>query len=241
MKRLASFIAIFILAFVHFNLKAEPTTIPSILNSFLRDHPEYHLVTTSDFIDENKKQAFLHQHEGSGFHSAVFRVMDTNRDGRDDVVAIMVKNGLFNALVFQAKPNGFLHTPFWLVRDSQETIAGVFFDKGDSIVLNNLDCCYSPWVFGWTGSNYELGIKLPGSFVCINSSTAIYPDTKTQSTPLLTIRETVGATVVKIGMKQGDDRWYLIKLKNKTARTGYILSKNLGDATDCASLANWVR
>jgi hypothetical protein len=226
------------LIFVHSNSKAESTDAPPILQSFLRNHSEYHLVTITDFNDEEKREAFVHQDEGGGFHSAVFRVMDTNRDGLKDVVAVVVKNGLFNAFVLQATQNGFSSKPFWLIRDSQETLAGVFFDKGDYIVLNNLDCCYTPWVFGWTGTNYELGIELPGSYVCINPQTAIYPEAKIQSAPLFTIKEKVGATVVKIGMKQDGDRWYKIKLREKDARMGYLLSRDLLDITDCAELTD---
>lgn len=238
MKNFMNSLVLLAIILVPSNSKAESTDVPPILQNFLRNHSEYHLVTISDFNDEAKKEAFTHQHEGDGFHSAVFRVMDTNRDALKDVVAVVVKNGLFNAFVLQATPNGFLPTPFWLIRDSRETLAGVFFDKGDYIVLNNLDCCYTPWVFGWSGANYELGIELPGSYVCVSPQAAIYPDAKIQSVPLFTLKEKVGATVVKIGMKQNKNRWYQIKLENKDARTGYLLSSDLLDITDCAELTN---
>jgi hypothetical protein len=241
MKRLTSSLLLLGLIFAHSCSSAETNVsqavvLPLVLQTFLQEHPEYHLVTSSDFADENKKGSFAHQHEGDGFHSAVFRVMDTNHDGRDDVVAIVVKDGLFNALVLQATRNRTSHTLYWLVRDSQDTIAGVFIDTSRYIRLNNLTCCHTPWVFGWTGSEYELDVLLPGAYACIAPNVSIYPNVKSQAIPLLITKELVGATVQKIGIRQGDHRWYQIKLRNKSARSGYVLSKDIGEITNCALL-----
>jgi hypothetical protein len=238
MKRIAwCLLALLLFAQYSANAAQEKTPIqpPSVLLSFLRDNPKYHLLTSADIKDESEKKTFIHWDGNGGFKNATFRVMDTNRDGKNDVVAVVVKNGLFSALVFQAASNGYLPKPFWLIQDSQETIGGILVNGGNYITLNNLDCCYTPWVFAWSGSAYEMNINLPGAYVCIDG-TEIYSKEDNKSALKYKINEKVGATVVEIGRQQEEYRWYKIKLRNKKGQTGFVLSDAFLDGTECAEL-----
>jgi hypothetical protein len=186
-----------------------------LLELFLRQHPNSHLLSPSDIPDDYSKNALI-SHE-----SEAFRIADTNQDGKMDVVAIVVKENKFNAVVLQTINEGTSAKAFWLIRDSTLPLVGVFIN-GEYIVPAYCVGCDTNDTFAWTGSEYVRGVILKGGSVCLNAGSTIYTSADEHSKTVYTTTKLEDAEVLGIGLRNGEYYWHQIKLKS--GQTGFALN-----------------
>ncbi len=189
--------------------------LPPTLITFLRQNPSYHLLTPEDISDSYMKQAFSEQ------ESEPFREADTTGSGRNDVIAVVVKDGTFNVVALQPMPDGISAKTQWVVRDSNETIAGVFVNGKYIVAAYCLGCDGLP-SYAWTGTEYGGNVVLKGDSVCLNQNTVLYSSADTQSKPVYATTNFGNASVLEVGARSGDLFWHKIKLE--TGETGFVLN-----------------
>ncbi len=211
-------------------LPAISTTRPPILEKFLQQNPDYHLLTPSDVDDVDTKQAIA-----TGEPPA-FLLADTNRDAKIDVVAVVVKDKLFNVVVLQAKERAASSaTPYWLVRDSTDVIAGIYIN-GDYMVPAYCIACDGLSTYAWTGSEYGKNVTLKGHFQCIGYDAVIYSKDDEHSVPVYKTTTPAGAYVLELGRHQGDLYWHKIKLDS--GQIGFVLNNEFDNDYGCADQPN---
>jgi hypothetical protein len=189
---------------------------PLELEALLKDHPEFHLLFSEDVTEEGAKQAVA-THE-----IKPFLVADTNQDGKDDIVAVLVKDHAFNLVVLQSSGAEKPPILFWLMQDD----AGPLFlgGVGRYIAVSNCWGCDNVGYFAWTGTEYASEIILQGDEVCLNSHTNIYALPKENSQIVYTTDDLKLASVVAVGSRNGQYFWHEIKLKN--GKSGFVLNNS---------------
>jgi hypothetical protein len=202
--------------------------LPLLLEQFLVQNKQYHLLEANDIEDEAMKRLFSQQlKKPNGAEFAPFQVGDFNGDGVVDVAAILVKNNKVNAIVIHGSNRTKDIHVHWLLKDDTHALFGVGLNSNKYVVL--LDCygCHASYVYGWSGTEYENGLVLPRHFICVDSYTKIHTAPDEKSKVIKTTALKTGARVVKLGAKVSDDkRWYQVKLDGKDSVTGFVTNKN---------------
>jgi hypothetical protein len=205
------------------------------LQAFLGRNPAYRLLALEDIADKFFRWCL---HDPSEVESMKrdkeesFRPVisaDTNRDGRPDLVAVLVRAGRFSVVVFHGTSRGFGAKRFWVVRDETEIILGTHVsDSGAIVPLYCVSCDSNPWYY-WIGANYEPWAHLPGHTVCIDRGSVAYSSASLKSKAIGKTDRLIEAEVVRIGprgvnpKKRGETfRWYQVKAKADTSFAGYV-------------------
>ncbi len=212
--------------------QAQTTTasLHAELEALLRVQPEYRLLTQDDVGWQDSMYVEFTPYD----------IADTNGDGINDIVAILVKErrdraGLLFSLVCLQSENGAKdHKAVWITRDQEEEIMSVDAEKREifPLVCTN---CNSNRSLRWTGSEYDWDVYFVGETACISAGETLVENPADPESRGLSVSNTIEARVIEIGRRDaGQDRWFRVRtLDEKNPREGWIRTRKSPDSRYC--------
>ena len=185
------------------------------LERFFATSSNYHLPTQEDVASNV---------EFAGRDDPGFAVGDTNRDGRPDLVAVLVSGQRFNVAIFHGESSGWTKAPVWIVRDDTEVIGGVLLEGAFVIPLYCSGCDSNP-AYRWIGSEYDFNVHLVGESACVGADVPVYENPTVTSVVLGLTTKAADVRILEIGRRVEKSRWYRVKLVNEDGREGFVESR----------------
>jgi hypothetical protein len=153
-------------------------------------------------------------------------VRDVDRDGRPDVVAVVVRpagaGSEFGVVAVHARTPAVVH---WVVPLGREIINGVARGPGSDAVtpLFCLECDTNSW-FRWSGRSYEADLYAVGEHIAIDTydqPLGLFAKPSRDSRLVFTIAPCTRATVRLVaGADQG--RWYFVETRGRRPVRGWL-------------------
>jgi hypothetical protein len=207
--------------------------IPDAMRRFLDRNPVYHVLT----LDDVSKFWRVEFEGGQNKHKLQsIAVGDANRDGVADVCAVLVSTSRkYGVACFQGRDE-----PVWVRKDESEEILGVAVNTG---MVTPFFCysCDANHPFRWSGSAYELGIRLPGEGACINPGSVVLVRPETEAPVVFTASNGFGyVKVLSLGPKaKKNTRWHNVLLLDRDGKplipsiTGWLDSSSFFSDIGC--------
>ena len=219
------------------SLEQEKLANTGILKWFLKEYSEYYITTLDDISGHGEifQWCIRDQREldyQKKFKEDYFRPLvaaDTNQDGKSDLVAVLVNEGKFSAVIFNGVEKGLFSEPYWLIRDDAEVILGVEVGKDGLIIPHYCIGCDSNPIYRWVGLNYEINGHIAGEQICIAGQTVarLTPDSNSEASwkidrdQLVSITG-IGPRVNGTNLNTQGFRWYQIKSNDNPTFKGYV-------------------
>jgi hypothetical protein len=210
-------------------LQVSPTTpsgrsMPPRLAAFLQANSDYRILNFEDL--GGRKDSYPGESEWKPF-----ALGDTNGDGREDIIAVVVKKSSaapFNVICLHGNADANAQTEvLWPIRDSAELIMEVIAEQKEIWPLFCKECDANR-PMRWVGNGYEWGIYSAGEDACLLEGTRVYEAPDVQAPLAAILKRTRDAEIVEMGKKVGDkERWY--KVRSRTASdafTGWVAKYN---------------
>ena len=180
-----------------------PADAPLVLRGLLeKDVLNYRLLTPNDVGEDFFRQQYVKFQPWS--------VGDTNRDGEQDVVAVLVKGStppLYNVIVIHG---GSTRDIAWLWRDVTMRILSVKAETGEVWPLTCTECDANR-PLRWTGREYDWDVLLPGESVCLSAGTMLLDEPNDSAIPVISLANPMELRIVEIGKRDpGKDRWFKV-------------------------------
>lgn len=232
----------------------QKTRPPTALRLFLQQNPNFHLLSPVDVADHLEFTTELdsislsltaedvQSRKRANFkYFQPFVIADANRDGRKDLVAVIVNGNRFNVIAFHGRTRAFSVTPRWIIRDDPEIITGVSVIPKMGIMPRYCVACDANPVYRWTGSEYDADAYAPGETVCIDAGSLIYAKADITSPVIHRAERAVEGTVTQMGARERSSgnpervyRWHRVQLKSATALKGFVQGANfIGGFGNC--------
>jgi hypothetical protein len=200
--------------------------LPDRLQQFLLAEPGYRLLTREDAAwNDDRDGQFM-----------PYDTADTNADGIDDVVAVVVNQGggQYSIVCLQSQANGPNAATVWVVKDQQRRILGV---DASTREISPITCtkCFANTPLRWTGSEYGAGVFFPGEKACVSKGHALMQEPSEQSSIVATLPNAMKVDVLEIGKRDpGEERWFKVRTPDERSPVeGWIRSHKSGEAGVC--------
>jgi len=157
-----------------------------------KDVLNYRLLTPNDVGEDFFRQQYVKFQPWS--------VGDTNRDGEQDVVAVLVKGStppLYNVIVIHG---GSTRDIAWLWRDVTMRILSVKAETGEVWPLTCTECDANR-PLRWTGREYDWDVLLPGESVCLSAGTMLLDEPNDSAIPVISLANPMELRIVEIGKR----------------------------------------
>jgi hypothetical protein len=198
-------------------------TLHSRLTAFLQDNSDYRLL---EFEDLGR----LRDTYGAETEWKPSSLGDTNGDGYEDIVAVIVKKSgtnRFNVICFHGSADAKASEPLWPIRDKAELIIEVTAKRGEIWPAFCRECDANSRL-RWVDSGYEWGIYAVGEQACLFGGTKVFAKPDTQDSPITILKRSREAKILEMGAKPaGWERWYMVKsVTDREPFSGWVLKYN---------------
>jgi hypothetical protein len=180
-----------------------PPDAPVALRRLLdKDAPDHRLLTPKDVGNDFLRQQYVKFQPWS--------VGDTNKDGEQDVAAVLVKDSnppLYSVIVIHG---GSTADVAWIWRDVTTRILSVRAETGEVWPLTCIECDANR-PLRWIGHEYDWDVLMPGESVCLSAGIVLLDEPDDSAIRKISLPRTLEMKVVEIGKRDpGKDRWFKV-------------------------------
>jgi hypothetical protein len=212
---------------------AEPTA-PVLLQKAMRSLPNLRLLDPSiDLVGEYT----IDELKGFGYWPP-WITTDVDRDGRPDVVAVVVRpepKRQFGVIAVHARPAGSIQ---WVIPLGDGIINGVTMKPArDTIMpLNCIECDSNDW-YRWSGRSYEAGLYAVGERIAIaaydhDQALGLFARGDRKSRLFFPVESCTQAMVRRVAGSEAE-RWYFVETQGRDRVRGWIPASFASD-NECA-------
>lgn len=199
-------------------------TMPALLDQAMRRLPGLRLLDPS--VDLVGRGYTLEELKSFGYWPP-WVITDVDRDGRADVVAVVVKPGMtpeFGVVAVHSRRAAMIQ---WVARLGPEAINGVTTGPAPDTVapLHCVECDANSW-YRWSGRSYEPDLYAVGERIAIatherNQALGLFARATRDSTFLFQVEACTEGVVRRVAGSEAE-RWYFVETQGRNRVRGWI-------------------